>query len=97
MTLAFGIIAAALTITSFVAQVGKIVKTRDTKGLSAATWALSTTAFAVWVVYGIATRDWPLIIPNAICGALAAFILVLIALPHHKRDVVADKLEAAVK
>ena len=91
-TLAIGFGAAALTITSFVAQAWKILKTRDVGSLSAPMWILSTTAFAVWIAYGVLQREWPIIIPNAVCFLLAGFILTLKLLPSRKREAVADAL-----
>jgi MtN3 and saliva related transmembrane protein len=93
MLLAIGLLAAGLTIASFVAQTARIIRTRDVSGLSTAMWLLSTTAFALWVAYGVVLRQWPIIVPNAVCLVLAAFILVLKVLPARKRDQVADKLE----
>jgi MtN3 and saliva related transmembrane protein len=92
VSLAFGLVAAALTITSFLAQTWKILKTRDTRSLSAPMWVLSTTAFAIWIVYGFLLGAWPIIIPNVVCLVLAAFILTLKLLPARKRDAVADTL-----
>ena len=94
MTLALGLIAAALTIASFIAQTRKIIKTRDTKSLATTTWIMSTVAFALWVAYGFVLGEWPIIIPNAICFALAAIILALKLMPHRKRDDVIDKLSS---
>lgn len=91
-TLAIGLGAAALTITSFVAQAWKILKTRDVSSLSTPMWILSTTAFAVWVVYGVLQREWPIIIPNSVCFLLAGFVLTLKVLPRRKREAVADAL-----
>lgn len=92
MLLAIGLTAAGLTIASFVAQTGKIIKTRDVSSLSAPMWMLSTTAFALWTIYGGLLGDWPIIVPNAVCLLLAAFILTLKLLPSRKRAQVADKL-----
>ena len=91
-TLAIGLVAAALTITSFVAQAWKILKTRDVGSLSTPMWILSTVAFAVWVVYGVLQREWPIIIPNAVCLLLAGFILTLKILPKRKREAVAEAI-----
>jgi MtN3 and saliva related transmembrane protein len=90
--LAIGLVAASLTIASFVAQSHKILKTRDVKSLSAPMWALSTAAFALWIVYGVLLGQWPIVIPNAVCFVLAAFILALKLLPARKREMVAEKL-----
>lgn len=95
MLLAIGLGAATLTIASFVAQTRKIVKTRDVSSLSAPMWILSTTAFAVWTLYGALLGDWALIVPNAVCLTLSAFILTLKLLPSSKREQVADKLDSS--
>jgi MtN3 and saliva related transmembrane protein len=91
-TLAIGLFAAALTITSFVAQAWKILRTRDVGSLSKPMWILSTTAFAVWSTYGVLQREWPIIIPNTLCFLLSGFILTLKLLPRRKREAVADAL-----
>jgi len=91
-TLAIGLFAAALTITSFVAQGWKILRTRDVSSLSTPMWILSTTAFAVWTLYGVLQRELPIIIPNALCLLLSGFILTLKLLPRRKREAVAEAL-----
>ena len=95
MELAIGLFAAAMTIASFVAQVYKILKTRDTKGIATSMWLLSTCAFAVWIVYGVLLGQWPIIIPNAVCFVLAGFILALKLMRRATRDAIADKLTSA--
>jgi MtN3 and saliva related transmembrane protein len=72
-----GVLAATLTIASFLPQAWKIVKTRETKGLSTSMWALNTVGFAMWIGYGVMLRKLPIIVPNAICLVLAGFILVI--------------------
>jgi MtN3 and saliva related transmembrane protein len=96
VSLAIGLAAAALTIASFVAQSWKILRTRDVRGVSAPMWALSTTAFAIWVGYGALLGEWPIIAANLICGALAGFILVLVLLPRRRRERIADSITSAV-
>jgi MtN3 and saliva related transmembrane protein len=92
MTLAIGLLAAALTIASFVAQVAKILRTRDTRAISTPMWILSIVAFAGWIVYGVRIAAWPVIVPNAVCLVLAGVILVLKLLPARARERVADKV-----
>ncbi|HUQ02077.1 MAG TPA: SemiSWEET family transporter [Kofleriaceae bacterium] len=90
MQLTIGLIAATLTIASFVAQVYKVLRTRDVKGLSAPMWAMSLIAFGLWVAYGVMLEAWPLVIPNAICFMLSGFILALKLMPRRKLDAIAD-------
>lgn len=91
-TLAIGLFAAALTIASFVSQTWKILRTRDVGALSTPMWILSTSAFAVWSVYGLLQRQWPIIIPNVLCCLLSGFILILKLLPRRKREAIAEAI-----
>jgi MtN3 and saliva related transmembrane protein len=70
-----GTIAAMFSVASFVPQAWRIVKTRSTKGLATPMWILNTIGFALWVGYGALLGALPIIVPNAICFGLAAFIL----------------------
>ena len=70
-----GYAAALFSVASFVPQAWRIVRTRSTKGLSQPMWILDTIAFALWVGYGALLGALPIIVPNAICFGLAAFIL----------------------
>ncbi|HLL22064.1 MAG TPA: SemiSWEET transporter [Kofleriaceae bacterium] len=72
-----GVMAAVLSVTSFVPQAWKIWKTRETEALSKKMCIFNTTAFALWTVYGVLEQQWPIIAPNAICFVLAGFILVM--------------------
>lgn len=96
LSVVIGTVAATLTIISFVPQAWKVIKTRDTHGLAKSMWLLSTTAFALWTVYGIVLGKLPIIIPNAICFLLAGFILTMKVLPRRKRDKVADVVAEAI-
>jgi MtN3 and saliva related transmembrane protein len=60
-----------------VPQAYKIFKTRETKDLSLPMWILSVIGFAFWVAYGIATNNWPIIVPNIITFLLSCSILVM--------------------
>ena len=70
-----GIAAAACSVSSFVPQAYKIWKTRETKDLSLPMWILNVIGFAFWISYGIATTNWPIIVPNIITFLLSCLIL----------------------
>lgn len=91
-----GYVAAALSVSAFVPQAWKIVKTRQTKDLSKVMWILQVTGFACWIAYGVWLGEAPLIIPNVICFLLSAFILTMRLLPRAKRDKVADAVQHAI-
>jgi MtN3 and saliva related transmembrane protein len=88
-----GSLAALCSTVSFVPQAWKIIRTRDTSGLSARMYAVTVTGFSLWLAYGIMLGEWPLIVTNAICLALSAFILAMRILPQRKKEAVADLLD----
>ncbi len=71
-----GYFAGSLTVFSFLPQVVRAWRTRRTTDLSLATFALLITASTLWMVYGVANRDWPVVITNGgmvtLNGMLAA-------------------------
>ena len=93
MATVIGTLAALIGVTAFLPQVGRIIKTRETKDLSAPMWILQVCGFALWVAYGIALGAWPIIVPNIICGLLAAFILTMKLLSQENTEKVAAKLD----
>lgn len=72
-----GYIAAFCTTCSFVPQVLHILKTGDTKSISLAMYSCFVFGVFLWLVYGLAMQDWPIIIANAITLMLASIILLL--------------------
>lgn len=71
-----GYAAAALTTGSFVPQAILTLRTRDTRGISMGMYAAFTAGVALWLLYGLALGEWPIVVANAITLALAATILV---------------------
>jgi MtN3 and saliva related transmembrane protein len=88
-----GTVGAIASVSSFTPQAWKIIQERRTEGLSLGMFALTTLAFLCWTSFGLLKREWTLIVPNAICLVLAAFILVMIALPPAKTRKVAKQLD----
>jgi MtN3 and saliva related transmembrane protein len=72
-----GFLAATLTTGSFVPQALLTLRTRDVSGISLAMYGAFTLGVALWLVYGIAIREWPIVIANAVTLALAATILAI--------------------
>ena len=71
-----GFAAAALTTSSFVPQALLTLRTRDVSGISVAMYGAFTLGVALWLVYGIVLRSWPIVVANALTVALAATILL---------------------
>ncbi|MGH6787168.1 MAG: SemiSWEET family sugar transporter [Novosphingobium sp.] len=91
---AIGALAALASTVSFVPQAWTVIRTRDVRAISPAMYALTVAAFALWLGYGALRGDWALIVPNALCLALAAFILAMTLLPRARRERVAAAIEA---
>ena len=88
-----GSLAAIASMTSFTPQAWKIIKSRNTEGISARMYAVTVTGFALWSTYGIMLHEWPIIVTNTVCLVLSAFILLMTLLPQRKKDAVADMLD----
>jgi MtN3 and saliva related transmembrane protein len=85
--------AAVASMASFSPQAVKIIRTRDTSGISAAAYAVTVVGFVLWTLYGLLLGQWPLIVTNAVCMLLAGFILAMKLMSPRDRDAVADKLD----
>jgi MtN3 and saliva related transmembrane protein len=87
-----GAFATVCSAVSFVPQAWKIVKSRDTRSISAPMYSITVVGFAAWLAYGLLRQIPPIIVTNAICMLLSSFILAMKLLPHTKKDEVADVL-----
>ena len=87
-----GGIATLCSISSFVPQAWKIIRTRDTSGISTRMYVLTVVGFSLWLTYGILLGSLPLMAANGVCLALSAFILVMKMLPKPQKDAVAETL-----
>ncbi len=76
-----GFVAALFTTICNIPQAVKIIRTRQTKGISALSYLALLVGLLLWVIYGVLRNDWPLIIANAISALIAATVLTLKLLP----------------
>ena len=90
-----GGLAAAASTASFAPQAWKIIKTRETEGISTGMYGITVVGFALWFAYGLILGQWPLIVTNSICLLLSAFILAMKTLSPRAKDAVADVLDPA--
>jgi MtN3 and saliva related transmembrane protein len=72
-----GATGATLTTLCWLPQAFKAIRDKDTRALSLWATAAFTLGIALWLVYGLALEDWPLIGSNAVTLALMAVILRL--------------------
>ena len=71
-----GAIAAFLTTFSFVPQVIKVIKSKDTSAISLGMYSMSVTGIFLWMVHGYRIGDMALMYANAVTFILALIILV---------------------
>jgi MtN3 and saliva related transmembrane protein len=74
---AIGALGAILTTVCWLPQALKIIRDRDTRALSLPTNLAFTVGILLWLVYGAALLDWPLIVSSAVTFALMAVIVAL--------------------
>ena len=70
-----GLFAATLTSASFVPQVIKTVRSKDTTSISLFMYSMFVTGVGCWLVWGIMVNQVPVIIANVVTFLLAAVIL----------------------
>ena len=70
-----GSLAAILTTVSFFPQAWHSFKTRDVSGVSLGMYSVFTVGVALWLVYGLLLRAWPIVVANVITLGLALAIL----------------------
>ena len=70
-------IAGILSTSSFVPQVLKAWRERDTRAISKHMYMVTVTAFILWTAYGFLIGSWPIMIFNLLSLGLSATILIL--------------------
>lgn len=77
MTEIIGYLAAFLTTSSFLPQVIKTLRSRDTKGISALMYGAFVAGVGLWLIYGLMIGNKIIVIPNLITLIFAAAILLV--------------------
>ena len=71
-----GYVAGTITVMSFLPQVLRAWRTRQTRDLSMGMFTLLVTAGTLWMVYGAINRDWPVVATNGGMVALNASLVM---------------------
>lgn len=71
-----GYLAATLTTGAFVPQAWHTFRSPDLAGISLGMYAAFTAGVAMWLLYGLALGEWPIIVANAVTLGLAGAILL---------------------
>jgi MtN3 and saliva related transmembrane protein len=72
-----GSAAAICTTLCWIPQALKIIREKQTAGISLMTQSFFTLGIALWAVYGLFLHNWPIILANATTLFLSVAILVL--------------------
>lgn len=80
-----GYLAATLTTAAFVPQALLTLRTRNVAGISLGMYGAFTLGVALWLAYGLALGEWPIVVANAVTLALSATILAVKVLEDRKR------------
>lgn len=72
-----GFAAATINIFILIPQVVKTLKTKKTKDLSRLTFTLMACAAFLWIIYGLSTVNWPIIIANGFTLCFDIIILTM--------------------
>ena len=83
-----GHIAAFLTTSAFLVQAIKSFRTKDLSGISLGMYFIFALGVALWLSYGIALNNWPLILANSFTLTFALCILIM----KIKQNSIAKKL-----
>ncbi len=70
-----GFLAAILTTVAFVPQALKTIESRDTSSISLWMYVIFTAGVFLWLIYGLAIVNYPVILANIVTFLLAATIL----------------------
>lgn len=73
----FGDVAALLTTASFFPQALHVLRTRDTRAISLAMYAMFTVGITCWGIYGLMTMQWSIILANGATLVPATLILAM--------------------
>ena len=74
---ATGVAAAVCSTSSFLPQIAKITRDHDAVAVSFRMYLVMVIGFALWIVYGVSVRSWPVAVSNVVNLGLATTILGL--------------------
>ncbi len=74
---AIGALGAVLTTVCWLPQAVQLIRERDTRAISLTGTSGFTAGMALWLIYGVALADWPLIVSSVVTLALMLVILGL--------------------
>ena len=88
-----GSAAAVCTTVSFLPQLIRVWRLKSARDISITMFLVFSVGLVLWLVYGVITNAWPIIMANAVTLALSMGILVL-KMRYDRRSAVAVRTEA---
>jgi len=67
-------------------QVRVVIRRRSSAGVSTAWIVVLLVGFVLWLGYGVANREWPLVIVNSVSLAVAGVTLAVIVIHRPRAD-----------
>jgi uncharacterized protein with PQ loop repeat len=67
-------------------QIRRMIIRRSSADLSLGYFAILLPGFALWVGYGLARGDWPIVVPNAIAFTVGAVTVVAAIVLRHRTE-----------
>lgn len=89
-----GSLAAILTTASFIPQAIKVIKTKDTSGISLIMYSMFTIGVFLWIIHGFIMNDLAVILANS-CTFVFAVIILFFKIKYKdgiKNDVVEENI-----
>lgn len=72
-----GLVAATCTTLSFLPQALKIIKTKETGGISLMMYVFLECGLCLWFVYGILINNLPIMLANGVALLFSSIVLIL--------------------
>lgn len=70
-----GYSASVLSTIAFLPQAWYVIKTKDVKSISLATYSIFVASVVFWFIYGCFLQDMPIVLSNVVCIVLGSIIL----------------------
>jgi len=80
-----GILAGVFTTIAVIPQIYKAIQTKKTTDISPIFFSILITGVALWTIYGVLKKDYPIIVTNGISVILNS-IMLIIYLKNKNRD-----------
>ncbi len=71
-----GLVAAVLTSASFIPQALRVIKTKDTSGISLIMYSMFVLGVVLWTIHGVIIKDAAVLFANIVTFVFSSIVLV---------------------